>query len=196
MGAFVTADGDTRIITVTKVPVGGLSSLDAQVDIYSDLKEDWLATPSLQGLKFPLRSFGDPKTPTEQIGPYMFLSNDEGWRLRPYDLDHELTINGNIVAEDTTLPLWLGRAGRSIVVLSEQSAQALTTTADLSSLTARQVIIEKLLRNKVETDPATGIMTVYEDDGTTPFMTAQMYEGITDVQAYQGAGAERRERLQ
>lgn len=131
MGAFVTADPTTRIITITKVPVSGLSSLDVQIDIYSDLKEDWQTDMALQRLRFPFRSFGDPKTPDQAIGPYVFLKNDEGWRMQPFDADHELTVNGNIVPEDTTLPIWLSRAGRSILVLEEQSAQAITTVAEL-----------------------------------------------------------------
>jgi len=126
VSAFITIDADARIFDITKVPVGGLSSLDAQVDIYSDLKEDWVATGSLQGLKFPFRSFGDPKTPTSDIGPYIFMDNTLGWRIRPYDDDHELTIIGNLVAEDTTLPLFLPRVGRQILILSEQSNLALT----------------------------------------------------------------------
>ena len=131
MGTFVTADPDTRIIEVTKVPVGGLSSLDVQIDIYSDLKEDLQSTPSLQGSRFPLRSFGDPKTLTRTIGPYVFISNDDGWRMLPYDIDHELTMEGNLVPEDVTIPLYSPRAGRQILVRSEESSQALTVDSGL-----------------------------------------------------------------
>lgn len=126
MSAFITIDPDLRVFDVTKVPVNGLSSLDAQIDIYSDLKEDWFATPSLQGLRFPMRTFGDFKNPTDQIGPYIFVDNGSGWRFRGYDLDHELSILGNLVPEDVSVPLWLSRSGRTILINQEQSAQALT----------------------------------------------------------------------
>lgn len=56
-------------------------------------------------------------------------------------------------------------------------------------------LIEKLLRNKTVTDPTTGVMTVYDDDGTTVLFTAQMYQDTAGSQTYQGEGAERRERL-
>ena len=56
--------------------------------------------------------------------------------------------------------------------------------------------IEKILRNKTVTDPNTGIMTVYADDGITPLLTAQLYENTLGTQNYRGQGAERRERLE
>lgn len=126
MSTYLSVDPDTRIIDITKVPSGGLLSLDVQIDIYSDLKEDWLAIPALQSLRFPLRSFGDPKNPTQTIGPYMFVRNQDGWRFRSHDSDHELAILGNLIPEDVTLPVFLSRPGRTIVITQEQSNQALT----------------------------------------------------------------------
>jgi len=133
VSTYISIDPDLRIFDVTKVPVGGLSSIDAQIDIYSDLKEDWFNTPSLQGLRFPMRTFGDFKNPTDQIGPYIFVNNGLGWRFRGYDLDHELSVLGNLVPEDVTIPLWLARPGRTILINQEQSAQALTVQQALLS---------------------------------------------------------------
>jgi hypothetical protein len=130
VSAFITIDPDLRIFDVTKVPVDGLSRLDAQVDIYSDLKEDWFSTPALQGQKFPFRTFGDLKSPTQQIGPYIFFDNGSGWRFRTYDEDYELTIDGNLVPEDVTKPVWIANPGRTVQILAEQSAQALTVSGD------------------------------------------------------------------
>ncbi|MDH3376164.1 MAG: hypothetical protein OEQ39_04240 [Gammaproteobacteria bacterium] len=151
MSAYLSVDPDTRIISITKVPVGGLSSLDAQIDIYSDLKEDWQSTPALQGLRFPLRSFGDPKTPTQAIGPYMFVDNANGWRFQPYDADHELLILGNLVPEDVTLPVFIGRTGRSIVITQEQTSQALTEIGSAVTLQdktdIKNLIFDELVAN-------------------------------------------------
>lgn len=52
-----------------------------------------------------------------------------------------------------------------------------------------------ILRNKQITNPAGGLMTVYAADGTTPLLTAQLYEDSAGSVAYRGRGAERRERL-
>ncbi|MDH3291567.1 MAG: hypothetical protein OEO20_11550 [Gemmatimonadota bacterium] len=130
MAAKLTADPDTRIIEITEAPVAGLLSLVVETDIYSDLKEDWLAGATLHPLRFPLSSQGEFKTPATQIGPYVFINNAEGWRILPYDADHELTIIGNLVPNDLTVPLYLSRATRTILVRSEESAQALTVLVD------------------------------------------------------------------
>ncbi len=130
MAAKVSADPDTRIITITEAPVGGFQSLDVVDDVYEGLKDDWRDTASLQRLRFPFRTFGDPKSATEQIGPYVFFNNLDGWRIQPFDVDHELTLNGNLIPESavqgTTVATYLGRATRSISILLEQSAQALS----------------------------------------------------------------------
>lgn len=59
----------------------------------------------------------------------------------------------------------------------------------------RVALIEKLLRNKLVTDPGTGVATLYDDDSVTPLLTAQLYETAAGGQTYRGQGAERRERL-
>lgn len=56
-------------------------------------------------------------------------------------------------------------------------------------------LIEKFLRNKSITDPVTGIMTIYDDDSTTPLFTAPLKEDAAGAQPYRGQGAERRERF-
>jgi len=54
---------------------------------------------------------------------------------------------------------------------------------------------EKLLRNKMITDPASGVLTIYDDDGTTPLVSGDIFEDAAGSQPYRGQGAERRERL-
>ena len=56
--------------------------------------------------------------------------------------------------------------------------------------------ISKVLRNKSVTDAATGRMTVYDDDGVTPILVANLYEDSAGATPYRGKGAERRERLE
>lgn len=57
------------------------------------------------------------------------------------------------------------------------------------------VIIAKILRNKMVTDPATGTLTVFDDDNVTPLLTAPIYKDAAGTTPYNGTGAERRERL-
>lgn len=56
-------------------------------------------------------------------------------------------------------------------------------------------IVQQILRNKQITDPDTGVMTVYDDDGTTVLFTANLKEDAAGTQSYRGQGADRRERL-
>jgi hypothetical protein len=53
-----------------------------------------------------------------------------------------------------------------------------------------------ILRNKTITNPATGVMTVYDDDGTTPLLAADLWEDAAGTVAYDGTGAQRRDRLE
>jgi len=56
--------------------------------------------------------------------------------------------------------------------------------------------IEKILRNRQITDPAGGTLTIFENDGLTPFLQAALSEDAAGAQPYRGQGAERRERLE
>lgn len=126
---IVSANPDTRIISFIQAPVDGYLEADVAVDIYSQLKNDWLTDATLQKLKFPLRPVGgDAISATETIGKYIFLANDEGWRLEPYDTSHELRLIGNIFPEDATIPMWLAMPGRTITIQVERSAQALISS--------------------------------------------------------------------
>jgi hypothetical protein len=57
------------------------------------------------------------------------------------------------------------------------------------------LLATKLLRNKMVTNPADGTLTVYDDDSTTPLVSADIFEDAAGTQQYRGTGAERRERL-
>ena len=56
-------------------------------------------------------------------------------------------------------------------------------------------LIAKILRNKVVTNPSTGQIIVYDDDSVTPLLTGNLFEDVAGTQAYQGQGADRRDRM-
>jgi hypothetical protein len=60
---------------------------------------------------------------------------------------------------------------------------------------ARLVLLEKFARNKLITDPNTGVMTLYDDNGVDVLLSGQLYEDETTAQPYRALGADRRERL-
>lgn len=57
-------------------------------------------------------------------------------------------------------------------------------------------LMRKLLMNRMETDPITGEMTIYDDDDTTPLLRGNIYEDVAAQQLYRGRGMERRNRLE
>ena len=132
MASKVVADPATRIIEIVEPPTAGTLNLDLVTDIYSPLKDDWRATGALQRVRFPFRTIGDP-TGAGQIGPYVFLDNLAGWRMLPYDTDHEVVIKGNLIGESAVAgverPVWNSRPSRTITVRERLSAQALTVSA-------------------------------------------------------------------
>jgi hypothetical protein len=73
----------------------GVTELDVKRDLYSAGKEEWLVDSLLNKFRFPISTVGGNPTVGEQfIEPYFFLLY--GWRIRPDEDDHLLTMNGNL----------------------------------------------------------------------------------------------------
>lgn len=97
----VTFDGVNKLILVND----GETSIDAQIDLYSDWKE-W--TRELDYMKFlaPFSTVGgDPTIEGQRLDVTYFLIN--GWKIKPYPGSYTLNIVGNIFDVDggsTTVP--------------------------------------------------------------------------------------------
>lgn len=67
----------------------------------------------------------------------------------------------------------------------------------LGALSASDMVgrLYAIAANKMITDPATGTITVYADDSTTPLLTADIFKDAAGTTPYNGTGAERREKL-
>src|SRR3990170_5142002 len=102
--------------------------LRVKEDIYSDLKEMWVADENGEGrFTFPLRTTGgDDISDTLKVGAYFFLRNDLGWRIRPHSPDgaavHEVTIFGNLYPEDSDLPLFVPMIGSGTVLVRVETS--------------------------------------------------------------------------
>lgn len=86
-------------------------------------------------------------------------------------------------------------ASGSTIVESGVSGLTPTESAQLSLIASTTTTLRKLMQNRMETNPTTGIMTIYDDDDITPILTANIYENVTALQLYRGRGMERRNRL-
>jgi len=96
MATKVTFDTTNRLIICNV----GVTSLDVKTDLYSDAKESWLSDPELNKFVFPFRVIGGDETaPGERAPLYIYLTG--GWRLRPHEANHTLTIsNGTLLVDE------------------------------------------------------------------------------------------------
>lgn len=124
------------------------------------------------------------------------------------EANHTLIITGNLFVQGGGVPLvqTLGAYNVSAQYTVPVQAQGIATGGGATaaevwahvsavSLLEKMSVAHAILRNKTVTNPATGVMTVYDVDGVTPLYTANLYENSSTSQAYRGQGAERRERL-
>ena len=129
----VTFDGTNKLIICT----AGTTSLDVQEDIYSAWK-DWVQTDDnakyLQALAV---IGGDPITETISLGSTYFLEN--GWKIRPQESSHVLTVSGNLYARDGSSP-FVVTLGNYNVMISMARSNLIDTvnTAGTGPLTAEQ----------------------------------------------------------
>lgn len=138
MGAYATFDAANKLIILDQVApdANDLVSVDVKVDIYSDAKEDWRSTPELQKYEFPFEeSFGgNVTTATGAVDAYYILRNDLGWRIRPYEADHDLTLTGNIYVTDTAQGITTPTVGPyTVSVRFDTSSRALVETVNSGS---------------------------------------------------------------
>ncbi len=199
-------DGTNLLITLAP----GETAIDVQVDLYSAWK-DWAKQGDNLKYHQAFRTIGgDPLGGNLKAGAYFFLQNDVvgvspsiGWRIRPTEQDHEVVMTGNLFGEDTTVPILVPTLGAFTVTVrlnTSSLTQQVTTTQQVPALTAAEsaqlTLMEQILRNATVTDPATGRMTVYTDDGGSPLLEADIFNDAAGATQYDGTGGiERRNKL-
>jgi len=137
---MISIDGVNLIITLPSAT----STMDAQDDFYEPWKE-WVKVGD--NAKYPpafRTEGGSPVTATLVSGKYFFLNNTEGWRIRPAEEDATVNITGNLVPEDTTLPVVIPTIGTFRVLILglqaiTQGVTGITETlgADLTAVKAK-----------------------------------------------------------
>lgn len=62
---------------------------------------------------------------------------------------------------------------------------------------AEQVdLLHSFERNKLVTNPVSGELVIYEADGTTPLLRAELFEDVAETQRYRGRGVEVRRKVE
>ena len=107
----------------------GITEIDVQIDLYSDSKEDWIASSDLIKFTFPFTVVGgEALTATKSKTPTYFLSPD--WRIKPFEGDHELEVVGDLYSQSSPPEdLFITTSGAfTASVLLTRSFDAITTT--------------------------------------------------------------------
>jgi len=121
--------GDTRLIAINEGDFG--HDLDAKIDLYSDWKE-WVLTDDNSKYAPAFRTIGgDPLGGVLSAGAYFFLQNQDGWRIRPHEDDHQLRITGNLYAEDPDQAMFVpSLGGYTITIALERSSLTQVVSVD------------------------------------------------------------------
>lgn len=129
MAAIVTFDGVNRVIT--EISAAGDNELDL-FEIYSEWKE-WIKLSSANaGAPKAFRFVGgDPISFTEALGSTYFLVNN--WKIRPAELDHRLTVVGDLFTDPAGQSPYVPTTGAFTVVV-EAKVSALNTVAQVRDI--------------------------------------------------------------
>lgn len=176
----------------------GVRDLDVKVDLYSDWKEEVLLSDNIKHPIAMRTTAGDPTSATDALGPVYFMLN--GWRIRPDEADHTLTITGDLFTDpagtDILVPTLGGFTVLGVIQLSTLTRVVNTGSGLTTTEQARLIRIEQILRNKLLVDQSTGKLRIRDDSDSADLLEALIYEDAAGTQAYRGQGIERRERLE
>jgi hypothetical protein len=185
-----------------RINLSAIEDLDAQIDLYEAWKQ-WVLVGD--NAKFP-PAFdtigGDAIGATTEVSPYFFLRNDLGWKIKAPEATGTINIEGNLFGRSASTGLFVSPSGAytvmfNLLVSSRGTVSVVSTGSGLSSTQDQRLsFIEKILRNKMITDPTTGVATLFDDDGVTPLASAELYESTDTSQPYRGRGIQRRERTE
>jgi len=89
----------------------------------------------------------------------------------------------------------VGSMASNVLTAAALATDAVTEIQSGLATSTTLAIVLKILRNKVVTNPSTGQIIVYDDDSVTPLLTGNLFEDVAGTQAYQGQGADRRDRM-
>lgn len=113
-----TFNGVTLLITL-EAPTASVLNQSVE-QIYDDAKQ-WHLNANNRKFPFPFRTTGgDPLTPGINAGAYFFLQNQDGWRIISTDEDQTINYSGNLVAEESLLPIIVSTPARTVLHLGLQ----------------------------------------------------------------------------
>jgi hypothetical protein len=120
---------------------------------------------------------------------------DSQWSVRLVGSNNNIfDIESGILVQNQVQVIPSNSAGGQVI---ETGVSGLTSaeSVKLDGIDINLNTLRKLMQNRMETNPTTGVLTIYDDDDSTPFLTGNIYEDVLASQLYRGRGIERRDRL-
>lgn len=111
----VTFDGTNKLILINF----GETEIDVRTDIYSAWKEWAEVDDNLKFLQALRAVGGDPTVGSSFLGATFFLVN--GWRIRTWEGDQELTINGNLFVDGGGNPFTNTLEPHNVLISTQRS---------------------------------------------------------------------------
>lgn len=128
----VTFDGENRRININT----GVTALNVVDDLYKAWKE-WVVQGNNMCYPQAFRYVGgDSIGGANRISTYFFLMN--GWKVKPYEGNHTLTVNGNLFSDDTGDAFVSTNGNYNVLKIMQTSSNATTIYTGGSALTAEE----------------------------------------------------------
>lgn len=193
--ASFSIDPNNRLIILDQIApdVDGFVPIDVQIDLYSEMKLYWKDQASVEGLIFPwIAVGGTPYGGGAKQGTDYFLRNDLGWRIRPYEANHELQITGNLRPYNTAFPTFVPTVGgytvyapqeRSGVFQVVEIGGSYPSVAEIAAgvrteLSAELAVILETGKMTINRVTRVGkVITIYESDNITPWRSYNLENG-------------------
>lgn len=147
--AKVTFDGTNRLIIINF----GETSVDVAIDIYGDWKEWVLQSDNSKYTVAVSAIGGDPIGGGRYLGSTFFLEN--GWKLRPYEGNHVLSVVGNLYTRDGTSP-FVSTIGAYNVLISMQVSNLIDTVSTSGGSFTLEQIASAVWNKLIPSNPDTG----------------------------------------
>ena len=182
MANTVTFDAVNRLIILDEIApdADNRVSLDVKRDIYSDAKRQWQVTESLYKLEFPFTAVGGFDIGSGLFsGTDYFLDNDK-WKIRPYESDHELLLAGNLRGANPTASIFVPTLGAyTVPIIWERSSltQVVTNSPEQLSSIASAVWDESLAEHTSSNSAGQALSDVSGSTSATPTAIAQAVWG-------------------
>ena len=121
------------------IQLGDTDTLEMQ-DLYSRWKDVVKSNVMIAGCSKAFRVIKEPLQGTAFVGPYYFIMND--WQIRPFDVAHELIVNGTLVQDETssTQSFKLDDLESVVSIVREVAVTVQVIETGVSGLTAEESV--------------------------------------------------------